>query len=152
MEMVLNWWMVCILLATGHFIPAAAKSFSIQSTISAHKYNVHRSGVSVNSRGANGRALKALDESNFAGQSILVSSERNVASPAALKDAEFHIRIIMLLFYATLGSLLPYLPVYYRHLGLDGKILCLSLSHPLHSPTPFSQTMRLGCLALSLLL
>lgn len=38
----------------------------------------------------------------------------------SLKEREIHLGLLMFLFYASLGSLLPYLPVFYRRLGLGG--------------------------------
>ena len=35
-------------------------------------------------------------------------------------DPEQQVRLLMLLFYGSLGSLLPYLPLYYKGLGLEG--------------------------------
>jgi hypothetical protein len=45
------------------------------------------------------------------------------AAPSPASDAyrrEVSLGVLMLFFYGTIGSLFPYLPVYYRHLGLGG--------------------------------
>ena len=39
------------------------------------------------------------------------------------------IRLLLFLFYATLGSALPYIPLYYRYLGISGVLENILLSH-----------------------
>ena len=46
-------------------------------------------------------------------------------APDVLQQREINLGLIMLFFYGTIGSLLPYLPVYYRRLGLGGIKKCV---------------------------
>ncbi len=36
------------------------------------------------------------------------------------------INVLMLLFYGTLGSVMPYLPIFYKHIGANGEFSILS--------------------------
>jgi hypothetical protein len=39
--------------------------------------------------------------------------------PSSIKS----INILMLLFYGTLGSVMPYLPIFYKYIGANGEFL-----------------------------
>lgn len=79
------------------------------------------SSISINS-GANYTATaSSTNASVFPSISSLIARADAIWSTPWLADPEISIRVLMLLYYASIGALMPYYPVFYKSLGLSCK-------------------------------
>jgi hypothetical protein len=62
-----------------------------------------------------------LPDSNSNAIGSLIARVDSIWRSPWLADPEISIRVLMLLYYASTGALMPYYPIFYKNLGLTGK-------------------------------
>jgi hypothetical protein len=88
---------------------------------------VSRSHLSKLKTGAARRERAAASPRNGAKASTtLVVASKSASKSHPQASSLLVIRVLFLLFYGCLGSVMPYLPIYYKSLGLAGV---LAISH-----------------------
>lgn len=92
---------------------------------SLRTHDVHRSRrTDVNGRKLDHSALSIINVSRSIGGKTAVDVSVSTSS-SALRGSLAKLRLLYLMYYASLGSLMPYLPVYFHSLGHEGTSIGL---------------------------
>lgn len=73
-------------------------------------------------------ALHHVDDAEINAAKLMIEQE----VVGGKKTSMIRINILTVLFYSTLGAVMPYLPVYYRHIGVSGEYSSQAFHAQLH--------------------
>lgn len=84
-------------------------------------WNIPRGGAATSVTKSSANIRKQVKSNKESATKVIKKSDKNTEDPRII----WLIRLLFLTYYGSLGSLLPYLPVYYHSLGHGGQIIGL---------------------------